>query len=121
MRSASTQFLIRARRGLVADALPVAPRVGAQRMREDGGAVRLAERDVVDAGTALGLEAGLLAHALGDLVIRACGVAADADAADADAPLVEGQSAAEHDRSPAYLAVSLAVVFGLPGAQRVER
>src|SRR5436190_11815972 len=104
----------------VADLPAIAERVGAQRMGERRGSVSGREDDVVR-GKVAGCEARRLADAFGDLVVRARGVTADAEAADPRLSFVESQAAAEGDGAAAHLAQAGRRVAGGARAQRIQR
>src|SRR5436309_512681 len=104
----------------VADLLPVSPRVCAQRMRVHRRTVDAAVGDVVDELAFFRVELCEMTDALGDFVIGARGVAADAEAADARLAFVERDAAAERDRSAADLAVCLAGVLWRLKTRRIE-
>src|SRR6185312_760465 len=88
---------------LLADLLAVAPGVLAQRVREDRGTVRLRVPDVVGQRPLGRVQASLVAHPLGHLVIGAGGVAAGPQAAHAGLPLVKRHTAPEDDGAAAQL------------------
>src|SRR5881275_3160676 len=87
--AAPARMLIPARFLLVADLLPVLPRVGAERVRERRRPIDAAVGDVVCELAFLGIEVGEMANPLRDLVIGARGIAADAEAADARLAAIE--------------------------------
>src|SRR3954469_7587051 len=91
--SSSAISVPRSRR-LLADLLPVAPGVHAERMREHARLVRLAVLDVVRERAASRIQPRLVADAFGDLVVRAGRVAARAQPADPRVPFVECHPAA---------------------------
>src|SRR5438874_8538099 len=120
--SASKSAISVAFRGrLLADLLSVAPGVHAERVSEDALLVGLGVLDVVGEGAACGVETGLVADALGDLVIGAGSVAARAQAADLGVALVERNAAAEGNGAAADLALLLAVILRLDQAFGIER
>src|SRR5690242_1877236 len=89
--------------GLVADFLPVAPGVRAERVRELRRPIDAAERDVVGELALRRIERGSMPDAFGNFMIGACRVAADAKAADSGLIAVERNTAAEGDRAAADL------------------
>src|SRR5690242_1291090 len=88
---------------LVTNLLPVPPRVRAERMREGRSAVHGTICNVVGELALLRIESGEMANALGDFMIGARRVAADAEPSDARLVLVQRHAAAERNLPAAHL------------------
>src|SRR3982751_1069217 len=102
---ASNRGCVLARAGrFVAALFPITPGVRAQRVRKRRRAVDLRVLNVVDGRAFGGIQSGCVANALGDFMVGARGITADAEAADARLAAVKRQPAAECDGAAANLA-----------------